>query len=146
MRILVINGPNLNLLGQRNRTFYGDKTLDDINRLLEDHAKRLKVEVVTFQSNSEGALLDFIHKEAPQSHGIIINPAGLTPHSISLRDALQESGLPVIEVHLSNIHAREEWRARSIIAPIAQGQISGLKWRSYTTALEALVGILKEKC
>jgi len=145
MRILVINGPNLNLLGRRDKTLYGDKTLDEINRMIEEHARKLGGEVVTFQSNSEGALVDFIQKESLQADGIIINPGGLTPYSLSLRDALDDSGLPVIEVHLSNIHAREEWRARSIIAPIARGQICGLQWRGYNAALEALAGELAEK-
>jgi len=138
----VIHGPNLNRLGQRERGIYGDKTLAEIDSLMKKRAQELGVEVLTLQSNSEGALIDFIQAEAPQAEGIIINPGALTHYGLSLRDALADSALPLIEVHLSNIYAREEWRQRSVIAPIARGQISGLGWRGYIAALEILIAEL----
>jgi len=143
MKILVIHGPNLNLLGKREESIYGEKTLDEINALLKKEARALNVEVVTFQSNHEGALIDFVQEQADSAHGIIINPGALTHYGFSLRDALADSKLPVIEVHLSNIYRREEWRARSVVAPIAEGQITGLGWRGYLAALQLLVGKLK---
>lgn len=142
MKILVIHGPNLNMLGQRERAIYGDKTLAEIDSLIKKRAEELGVEVLTLQSNSEGALIDFIQAEAPQADAIIINPGALTHYGLSLRDALADSALPLIEVHLSNIYAREEWRQRSVIAPIARGQISGLGWRGYIAALEILIAEL----
>ena len=145
MRILVINGPNLNLLGRREPAIYGTKTLEEINALLEEKARELGVELKFFQSNSEGSLIDFIQSEAPQASGIIINPGALTHYGLSLRDALADTGLPIIEVHLSNIYAREEWRRHSVIAPIARGQISGFGWRGYIAALELLVQELEDR-
>jgi 3-dehydroquinate dehydratase-2 len=139
MRILVINGPNLNSLGRRDKQIYGEKTLAEINALMEKQAKALNAEVVTFQSNNEGALIDFIQEQSDAADGIIINPGALTHYGLSLRDALADTKLPVIEVHLSNIYAREEWRAKSVIAPIAEGQMSGLGWRGYIAALQFLV-------
>lgn len=130
------------MLGQRERAIYGDKTLAEIDSLMKKRAEELGVEVLTLQSNSEGALIDFIQAEAPQADAIIINPGALTHYGLSLRDALADSALPLIEVHLSNIYAREEWRQRSVIAPIAKGQISGLGWRGYIAALEILVAEL----
>jgi len=143
MKILVINGPNLNMLGKRNKAYYGDKTLPQIDALLKKEAKSLGADVVSFQSNSEGELIDFIQKNSSQATGIIINPGALTHYGLSLRDALVDSGLPVVEVHLSNIYAREAWRAKSVMAPIARGQISGFGWRSYIAALQILVDELK---
>ena len=145
MKILVIHGPNLNVLGNREKSVYGEKTLPEIDALLKKEARTLRVDVVTFQSNHEGALVDFIQEQADSASGIIINPGALTHYGFSLLDALVDSKLPVIEVHLSNIYRREEWRAKSIIAPIAQGQISGLGWRGYVAALQILVGKLKAK-
>jgi len=143
MKILVINGPNLNMLGKRNKAYYGDKTLPQIDALLKKEGKSLGADVVSFQSNSEGKLIDCIQKNSSQAAGIIINPGALTHYGLSLRDALVDSGLPVVEVHLSNIYAREEWRAKSVMAPIARGQISGFGWRSYIAALQILVDELK---
>jgi 3-dehydroquinate dehydratase-2 len=143
MKILVINGPNLNMLGKRNKAYYGDKTLPQIDALLKKEGKGLGADVVSFQSNSEGELIDCIQKNSSQAAGIIINPGALTHYGLSLRDALIDSGLPVVEVHLSNIYAREEWRAKSVIAPIARGQISGFGWRVYVAAIRILVGELK---
>lgn len=138
MRILVINGPNLNILGKRQPQVYGRKTLEQINSLLKKRAKELGVEIGFFQSNSEGSLIDFIQAETTRTSAIIINPGALTNYSLSLRDALADAGIPIIEVHISNIYAREEWRAKSVIAPIAIGQISGLGWMGYLAALETL--------
>jgi len=143
MKILVINGPNLNILGKRNKAIYGDKTLPEIDAMLKKQGQSLGIDVISFQSNSEGKLIDFIQEHSPQADGIIINPGALTHYGFSLRDALADSELPVIEVHLSNIYAREDWRAKSVIAPIARGQISGLGWRGYVAALQTLVGELK---
>jgi len=142
VKILAIHGPNLNMLGKREKSLYGEKTLGEIDALLKKEARALNVEVVTFQSNHEGALIDFIQEQADSAHGIIINPGALTHYGFSLLDALADSKLPVIEIHLSNIYCREEWRARSVIAPIAKGQISGLGWRGYITALQVLTGKL----
>ena len=143
MRILVVQGPNLNLLGKRKAEIYGDKTLEEIHHLLEQLAGELKVELVTFQSNHEGSIIDFIQGESPAADGIIINPGALTHYGLSLRDALSDTDLPVLEVHLSNIYAREEFRWESVVAPIATGQISGLGWRGYVVALRALVAELR---
>ena len=140
MKVLLINGPNLNLLGKRDKSIYGDKTLSEIESILKKEAKSLGADVVSFQSNSEGALIDFIQKNSPRAGGIIINPGALTHYGLSLRDALADSGLPVIEVHLSNIYAREKWRAKSVIAPVAKAQISGSGWQGYVEALKILVG------
>ena len=143
MRVVIIHGPNLNLLGRREVGLYGDKTLEEINSTLKRQAAELGTESIFFQSNSEGELVDFVQKESPNADGIIINPAALTHYGLSLRDALVDSGLPVIEVHLSNIYAREEFRHKSVIAPVARGQISGLGWRGYIAALRAMVAELR---
>ncbi len=145
MKILVLHGPNLNTLGKREPHIYGSTTLAQINRRLAQRAKSLGVEVECFHSNHEGALIDAIQQKAPACQGIIINPGGLTHSSVSLRDALAGCGLPVVEVHLSNTYAREVFRHRSLIAPIARGQVVGLGWRGYVLALEALVGLLQDK-
>ncbi|MCH7997055.1 MAG: type II 3-dehydroquinate dehydratase [Chloroflexi bacterium] len=145
MKILVIYGPNLNLLGKRDPGHYGTRTLSDINDALAKKASELKVELATLQSNSEGTLIDFIQEQTDGAAGIIINPGALTHYGLSLRDALADTNLPVIEVHLSNIHARERWRTKSVIAPIARGQIAGLGWRGFLAALDLLVQLLEEK-
>ena len=141
MKILVIHGPNLNVLGSRQVSLYGDKTLAEINSLLDKAAYELGVELETFQSNHEGALVDFIQEKSSEATGILINPGALTHYGLSLRDALADTSLPVIEVHLSNIYAREEFRQQSVIAPISRGQISGLGWRGYIAALEIVVAL-----
>jgi len=145
MKILVIHGPNLNMLGKREQSIYGEKTLGEIDALLKKEGQALNVEVVTFQSNHEGALIDFIQEQADSAQGIIINPGALTHYGFSLLDALVDSKLPVIEVHLSDIYHREEWRARSVIASIAEEQIIGLGWKGYITALQVLAGKLKKE-
>lgn len=141
MKILVIHGPNLNMLGSRQVSLYGDKTLAEINSLLDKAAYELGVELETFQSNHEGALVDFIQEKSSEATGILINPGALTHYGLSLRDALADTSLPVIEVHLSNIYAREEFRQQSVIAPVSRGQISGLGWRGYIAALEIVVAL-----
>ena len=135
MKILVIHGPNLNLLGKRDREVYGDKTLEEINSLVGQRAKELGVDVAFFQSNNEGDVIDFVQKESPAADGIIINPGALTHYGLSLRDALSDTGIPTVEVHLSNIYAREEFRRKSVMAPVVKGQISGLGWRGDIAAL-----------
>ncbi|MBM3150252.1 MAG: type II 3-dehydroquinate dehydratase [Chloroflexi bacterium] len=143
MRILVINGPNLNMLGNRNKVIYGSKTLPEIESMMKNLGKRLGADVITFQSNSEGELINFIQSSIARMDGLIINPGALSHYGLALRDALSEIGVPVIEVHLSNIYAREDWRAKSVIAPVAKGQIAGLGWRGYLAALQVLISELK---
>ena len=145
MRILVVHGPNLNLLGRREPSVYGSATLDDINRLLHQLAKNLSVEIETFQSNSEGALIDLIQRaEEQQFNGILINPAAFGHTSIALRDALKAVALPFVEVHISNTAAREEFRHKSYLCDIAQGVVMGFGPRSYMLGLRGLVEHLKE--
>ena len=145
MKILVINGPNLNMLGKRESSMYGVKSLADIEVLIQEKARDLDVDIESFQSNSEGAIIDYLQEAASDAEGIVINAGALTHYGLSLRDALVDSRLPIVEVHLSNIHAREEFRHRSVVADIAQGQIAGLGWRGYIFALEFLVGTLRQE-
>ena len=143
MKILIINGPNLNMLGTRDPTQYGTKTMSDIEAAVRNRAGELGVEADFFQSNHEGAIVDFLHASADAS-GIVINPGALTHYGLSLRDALADSRLPVVEVHISNVHARERFRRHSVVSPIAVGQIAGLGWRGYVLALEFLASHLRE--
>ena len=143
--ILVLHGPNLNALGRRNRHHYGTLTLDEINRRIERRAAALGVAVECFQSNHEGALIDHLQERAGRIDGVVINAGALTHYGLALKDALTDAGVPVVEVHLSNIHAREAWRRHSVLADTAQGQIAGLGWRGYTAALEALAGIIDDE-
>jgi len=145
MKILLIHGPNLNLLGRRKREIYGDKTLPELEAAVTQTARKLGASVMAYQSNHEGALIDFIQEEAPKAHGIIINPGALTHYGLSLRDALEDSNLPVVEVHLSDIHAREEWRKKSVIEDVAKTQICGLGWQGYVDAVEFIVSFLNKK-
>ena len=137
-RVVVVNGPNLNLLGKREPHIYGTRSLEDLNSMVREKAAQLGLEVSLFQSNSEGEIIDFLHKQAPGSAGIIVNPGALSHYSLALYDCLQALGLPVVEVHLSNIHAREEFRSRSVTARAARGVITGLGFVGYELALEFL--------
>ena len=145
MRVLVINGPNLNMLGAREPSHYGVKTLEDILEALEEAARDLDVELEAFQSNHEGAIIDYVQVNAPDASGIIVNAGALTHYGLALRDALIDSRLPIIEVHLSNIHAREEFRRRSVLADVAVGQIAGLGWKGYLYALEYFADEMKNR-
>lgn len=136
---LILNGPNLNLLGTREPGIYGSLTLDEIHHRCETLAAELGVSVRCLQSNHEGALIDALHDARNWSAGIVFNPGGYTHTSVALRDAIAAIAIPVIEVHLSNVHAREEFRRHSYVSPVCIGTITGLGWRSYTLALRALV-------
>jgi len=145
IKILLIHGPNLNLLGKREPEHYGTMTLQDINAEMARIAAENEVELRVFQSNSEGALIDAIQDAADWASGIVINPGAYGHYSYALRDALAAVNLPVIETHMSNIHAREEFRHATVISPVVLGCITGLGLRSYECALRALIGILRER-
>ncbi|MBE0466910.1 MAG: type II 3-dehydroquinate dehydratase [Candidatus Desulforudis sp.] len=141
MRVLVLHGPNLNMLGTRETGIYGTGTLDEIDAELEKLATELGVEVECFQSNSEAALVDRLQGSRGRVHAIVFNPAAFTHYSIVLRDAVAGLGLPVVEVHLTNVHAREDFRRQSVVAPVAAGQISGFGSDSYLLGLRAAVAL-----
>jgi 3-dehydroquinate dehydratase-2 len=142
MRILLIHGPNLNLLGTREPEIYGHTTLDQIDAMLATAAKEASCELDCLQSNHEGVLIDRIQEERGAVDGILINPAGLTHSSVALRDALAATGLPVVEVHLTNVFARESFRHHSYVSGVALGVVSGFGPQSYRLGLEALIGHL----
>lgn len=144
-KILLIHGPNLNLLGKREPGIYGLLSLDDINARMKSFAEENGAELRTLQSNSEGALVDAIQDAAAWADGIVINPGAYTHYSYAIRDALAAVGLPAMEVHMSNIHAREDFRRHSVISAVAEGSVVGLGWRSYLLAIEGLIGILQDR-
>ncbi len=135
---LVLHGPNLNLLGQREPEIYGSLTLDAINRRLQEYAGQQAISVRTSQSNHEGELVDALHDAMTWADGIVFNPGAYAHTSYALRDAISGTGLPVVEVHMSNVHAREVFRHRSLLAPVCVGQIVGFGWRSYLLGIQAL--------
>jgi 3-dehydroquinate dehydratase II len=143
--ILVLHGPNLNLFGRREPHIYGTMTLEQINERLRTLAAKIQVKLVIVQSNHEGVLVDTLQKHMDEVAGAILNPAGLTQYSVSLHDCIKAMPFPVIEVHLSNLATREEWRHHSIISPAVKGTVQGLGWRSYTAALRTLVEMVREK-
>ena len=144
LNVLVLHGPNLNLTGFREPDLYGKRPLEDIDQAIRDEANALKIEVRILQSNHEGVLIDTIQEQRRWAEAIVINPGGLGHYSIALRDALTSVRMPIIEVHLSNVHAREEFRRNSIISPITVGQIVGFGGHGYILALQALISIQKE--
>jgi 3-dehydroquinate dehydratase-2 len=140
MKILVLHGPNLNALGRRQPEIYGHTTLAQIDDALRERAATAGATLLAFQSNHEGALIDFLQAEGWDASGVIINPGALTHYGLALRDALASLAAPIVEVHLSNVYKREPFRHTSVVAPVATGQIAGLGWRGYLLALEWLLG------
>lgn len=145
MKFLVVNGPNLNMLGKREPEIYGVETLNDIIKKTENEAKSLGVEVDFFQSNHEGEIIDKIQSAIVKYDSIIINPAAFTHYSIAVRDAVKSTGIPTIEIHISNIHLREEFRSKSVISPVCIGQISGFGSDSYILGLHAAILTCKKE-
>ena len=144
MKILVLHGPNLNLLGTREPEVYGSMKLDDINKKLIELGKELGAEVKCLQSNHEGALIDALHDARIWAKGVVFNPGGYTHTSVVLRDAISAIQIPVVEVHLSNVYAREEFRHVSMVSAVCKGKITGFGWRSYLLGLRALVDHLSD--
>jgi len=144
-RILVVNGPNLNLLGKREPEVYGTEMLDELNGKLSDMAKELGVEVSFFQSNSEGEIIDYLHKEGFDADGLIINPGALTHYSYALRDTIAAVEIEAVEVHMSNIYAREEFRRKSVMAPVCTGHLVGFGFYGYAMALSYFADSLKDQ-
>jgi 3-dehydroquinate dehydratase-2 len=143
-QILLLHGPNLNLLGTREPDVYGAVTLEEINRRISALAADRGVDLRTFQSNSEGGLVDALQEAMAWADGVVFNPGAYTHTSVALRDAIAGTGLKVVEVHLSNVHAREPFRHKSLLAPVCVGQISGFGWRSYALGLEGLLAYLAD--
>ncbi len=143
MKILLLHGPNLNLLGTREPEVYGSMTLDDINEKMVALGKELGSDVTCLQSNHEGALIDALHDARTWASGVVFNPGGYTHTSVALRDAISAIVIPVIEVHLSNVYAREEFRHTSFVSAVCKGKVSGFGWRSYELGLRGLIDIIK---
>jgi 3-dehydroquinate dehydratase II len=141
--ILLLHGPNLNLLGTREPDVYGSLSLDDINARIQSAGREIGIEVRCLQSNHEGALIDALHDARAWASGVLLNPGGYTHTSVALRDAIAAIGIPVVEVHLSNVYAREEFRHKSLISAVCKGKISGFGWHSYWLGLMALKEILE---
>ena len=144
MRFLLVNGPNLNTLGTREPHIYGHDTLFDVVARVEKRAAELGATIDAFQSNHEGAIIDYLQEHARGADGLIINPGGLAHTSVVLRDAITASQLPAVEVHISNVHAREPFRHESVLTAVCKGMVTGLGWRGYIYALEALVATAEE--
>jgi 3-dehydroquinate dehydratase-2 len=144
MKLLVLHGPNLNLLGAREPEIYGSLTLEDINDRLSELGRELGTEISCKQSNHEGALIDALQEARPWADGVIFNPGGYTHTSVALRDTISSIGIPVVEVHLSNVYAREDFRHVSMISAVCKGKIVGFGWRSYLLGLRALVEMLTD--
>ena len=145
LKIGIINGPNLNMLGKRDQKIYGNITLEEINRKIKSFAKKEDIELTIKQSNFEGEIIEFIQQNSSQVDGLIINPAAYTHYSYAIADALRDCSIPVVEVHLSNIFSREDFRGKSVTAPACIGQIAGFGCQSYILAIHALQDLLKKK-
>ncbi len=144
LKIGIINGPNLNMLGKRDKKIYGNLTLEEMNHKIESFAKKEDIELTIKQSNFEGEIIEFIQQNSSKLNGLIINPAAYTHYSYAIADALQDCTIPIIEVHLSNIFSREDFRGKSVSAPACIGQIAGFGFQSYILAIHALQDFLKK--
>jgi 3-dehydroquinate dehydratase-2 len=144
MKILILHGPNLNLLGTREPEVYGSMTLENINEKMIALGKELNAEIKCIQSNHEGALIDALHDARAWANGVLFNPGGYTHTSVALRDAISAIQIPVIEVHLSNVYAREEFRHHSFVSAVCKGKVTGIGWKSYELGLRGLIDIIKE--
>lgn len=145
MKLLILSGPNLNLLGTREPEIYGSETLEDVERSLREFVAARGIALKFKQSNSEGALIDALHEARLECAGVVFNPGGYTHTSVALRDAISAIAIPVVEVHLSNVHAREEFRKRSYLAPVCIGTISGFGTNSYRLGVDALLDYLERR-
>ena len=145
MKILVINGPTLNNLGRRDESYYGYESYDDVIENIKKHGQILQIEIAFFHGNSEGELVSFIQKKAREYHGIVINAGALTHYTLSLKDSLLDAGTPLVEIHISNIHQREEYRRNSVVESVAIGQVAGFGTSGYLYALELLVNYLRNE-